>query len=85
MPQKEPDYQTPVERLAREVETALSQLELHFGAAGTRALHRYVTAQIALLSLEFKALATQSAEEELGVTPARQTDAVGTPPSSTRR
>ncbi|MGZ4933142.1 MAG: hypothetical protein ACXV49_01385 [Halobacteriota archaeon] len=71
MPLK-PDHQTSVERLALEVETSLSQLELHFGAAAAQALHTYVTAQIALLSLEFKALATQSAEEELGVTPSRQ-------------
>ncbi len=71
MSQGEPDQQTSVERLALEVEASLRQLELHFGAAAAQALHTYVTAQIALLSLEFKALATQSAEEELGVTPSR--------------
>ncbi|MGZ4911510.1 MAG: hypothetical protein ACXVI3_00075 [Halobacteriota archaeon] len=77
MPLK-PDHQTSVKRLAREVESSLSELELYFGAAGAQALHTYVTAQVALLNLEFKALATQSAEEELGVIPARQneTDAV---------
>ncbi len=71
MSQMEPDHRTSVERLALEVETSLNQLELYFGAAWAQALHTYVTAQIALLSLEFKALATQSAEEELGVTPSR--------------
>lgn len=85
MPQIEPDRQTSVERLALEVETSLDQLELHFGAAGAQALHTYVTAQIALLSLEFKALATQSAEEELGVTPSRHTGADVGPLTSRRR
>ncbi len=85
MPQREPDHQTSVERLALEVETSLGQLELHFGAAGAQALHAYVTAQIALLSLEFKALATQSAEEELGVTPSRHTNVDVGPLTSRRR
>ncbi len=75
MSQKEPDQQTSVERLALEVEASLRQLELHFGAAAAQALHTYVTVQVALLSLEFKALAMQSAEEELGVTPSRPVDA----------
>ena len=79
MPVK-PDHETSVERLAREVEASLSELELYFGAVGAQALRAYVTAQIALLNLEFRALAIQSAEEELGVIPARQkeTDAVAT-------
>ncbi len=84
MPQTEPDHQTSVERLALEVETSLNELELHFGAAAARALHGYVTAQIALLNLEFKALATQSAEEELGVTPARQKGGYAEPLSNGR-
>ncbi len=71
MSHRKPDQHTSVERLALEVEGSLRQLELHFGAAAAQALHTYVTAQIALLSLEFKALATQSAEEELGVAPHR--------------
>ncbi len=85
MPRMEPDHQTSVERLALEVEMSLNELELHFGAAAARALHRYVTAQIALLNLEFKALATQSAEEELGVTPARQTSGDAERPSDGRQ
>ncbi len=85
MPQGKPDFQTSVERLALEVETSLSRLELHLGAAAAQALHTYVTAQIALLSLEFKALATQSAEEELGVTPSRQIDADSERLTSKRR
>ncbi len=84
MPQMEPDHQASVERLALEVEASLTQLELHFGAAGAQALQTYITAQIALLSLEFKALATQSAEEELGVMPSRHTDVDEEPPSSRR-
>ncbi len=83
MPHMEPDRQRSVERLARDVETSLNQLELHFGAAGAQALHTYVTAQIALLSLEFKALAVQSAEEELGVTPPRH-EGADTGPFSNR-
>ena len=71
MPRMEPDRRTSVEQLALEVEASLSALELHFGAAAAQTLHEYVTAQIALISLEFEALATQSAEEELGVAPSR--------------
>ena len=68
MSRKNRDQRASMERLAQEVQQSLDQLELYLGAEAARALQMYITSQIALLTLDFKALATQSDEEELGVT-----------------
>ena len=70
MTREKRDQKASMERLAQEVQQSLDELEVYLGAESARALQAYITSQIALLTLDFKALATQSEEEELGVTPA---------------